>query len=179
MCALTDAEAQAAIGGGALRRAREAGRGRLPRSSSDGCDVVVCEGTDFAGATPALDFDLNADLANELGCPVLAVVRGDSAEAAADGGRAVARESLEQKGCELFGVVVNRVPVADVHEVVERLAAEHERRAPGLRAARAAGAGSTRPWARWPRRSARGRCSRDAEDGTSQPRGRATCGSPR
>ncbi len=25
------------------------------------CDFVVCEGTDFVGATPALDFDLNAE----------------------------------------------------------------------------------------------------------------------
>ena len=33
--------------------------------------MVVCEGTDFAGAAPALDFDLNAALANGLGCPVL------------------------------------------------------------------------------------------------------------
>ena len=40
-----------------------------------GCDFVVCEGTDFTGAAPALDFGLNADLANELGAPVLVVVR--------------------------------------------------------------------------------------------------------
>ncbi len=43
------------------------------------CDFVVCEGTDFAGATPALDFDLNANLANQLGCPVLVVVNGAAA----------------------------------------------------------------------------------------------------
>ena len=40
------------------------------------CDFVVCEGTDFVGSTPALDFDLNANLANQLGCPVLVVVNG-------------------------------------------------------------------------------------------------------
>ncbi len=38
-------------------------------------DFVLCEGTDFVGATPALDFGLNADLANELGAPVLVVVK--------------------------------------------------------------------------------------------------------
>jgi hypothetical protein len=42
------------------------------------CDFVVCEGTDFTGAAPALDFGLNADLANELGAPVLVVVKGGS-----------------------------------------------------------------------------------------------------
>jgi len=40
------------------------------------CDFVLCEGTDFVGATPALAFGLNADLANELSAPVLVVVRG-------------------------------------------------------------------------------------------------------
>src|SRR5256885_11140245 len=30
------------------------------------CDFVLCEGTDFTGTAPALDFGLNADLANEL-----------------------------------------------------------------------------------------------------------------
>ena len=54
---------------------------------------------------------------------MLAVVRGDSAEAATASAR-IARESLEQKGCELFGVFVNRVPVADMPAVVEQLAAE-------------------------------------------------------
>jgi phosphate acetyltransferase len=44
------------------------------------CDFVLCEGTDFTGAAPALDFGLNADLANELGAPVLVVVRGGEPE---------------------------------------------------------------------------------------------------
>ena len=43
------------------------------------CDFVVCEGTDFGGAA-ALAFGRNADLANELGAPVLVVVRGGTPE---------------------------------------------------------------------------------------------------
>ena len=38
--------------GGLPRRGREAGGGRLPRRWRTGCDVVVCEGTDFAGSAP-------------------------------------------------------------------------------------------------------------------------------
>jgi phosphate acetyltransferase len=72
-------------------------------------EVIVCEGTDFAGALPALDFDLNAELANQLGCPVLVVVKGTSVEGIASAVR-VARGSLTHRGCSLFGVVVNRVP---------------------------------------------------------------------
>jgi phosphate acetyltransferase len=72
-------------------------------------EVIVCEGTDFVGVLPALDFDLNATLANQLGCPVLVVLRGSSVPGIASAVR-VARASLAQRGCDLFGVMVNRVP---------------------------------------------------------------------
>jgi phosphate acetyltransferase len=87
------------------------------------CDFVLCEGTDFAGAAPALDFGLNADLANELGAPVLVVVRGSSPEATAASVR-VARESLQHKGCTVFGVLVNRVPPELADETAARLAGD-------------------------------------------------------
>ena len=87
------------------------------------CDFVVCEGTDFVGAAAALDFGLNADLANELGAPVLVVVRGGSAEETVGVGRA-ARDALSHKGCTIFGVVVNRVAGARRREVTARLVAE-------------------------------------------------------
>ncbi len=80
------------------------------------CDFVLCEGTDFAGAAPALDFGLNADLANELGAPVLVVVTGRSPEDAAAAVDA-AQGGLRHKGCTLFGVVVNRVPPSAVDAV--------------------------------------------------------------
>jgi phosphate acetyltransferase len=85
------------------------------------CDFVVCEGTDFVGAAPALDFDLNANLANQLGCPVLVVING---AASADIVEEVqlARELLQRKGCVLFGVIVNRVEPDAVGEVEARLA---------------------------------------------------------
>ncbi len=85
------------------------------------CDFVVCEGTDFVGSTPALDFDLNANLANQLGCPVLVVVNG---AASADVVEEVqlARELLQRKDCVLFGVIVNRVAPDAVREVEARLA---------------------------------------------------------
>jgi phosphate acetyltransferase len=72
-------------------------------------DVIVCEGTDFAGMLPALDFDLNATLANQLGAPVLVVLRGESVQGIASAVR-VAKSSLARKNCTLFGVIVNRVP---------------------------------------------------------------------
>jgi phosphate acetyltransferase len=84
-------------------------------------EFVVCEGTDFGTATHALDFDLNADLANQLGCPVLAVVRGGSASETMAAIR-LARESLERKGCELLGVIASRVPSEAVNAVSRQVA---------------------------------------------------------
>jgi phosphate acetyltransferase len=89
------------------------------------CDFVLCEGTDFVGATPALAFGLNADLANELSAPVLVVVRGSSADETLAAVRA-ARASLRHKGCAVFGVVVTRVPEEHVEAISSRLAAEQE-----------------------------------------------------
>jgi phosphate acetyltransferase len=84
------------------------------------CDFVVCEGTDFTGAAPALDFGRNADLANELGCPVLVVVKGGSPDDSVAAARA-ALGALEHKRCTIFGVLVNRVPEEFAAEVAARL----------------------------------------------------------
>ena len=90
---LTDAEAQSMIAAGDAaeveKRVMEAYRELEKR-----CEVVVCEGTDFTGAAPALDFDLNARLANALDSPVLVVVRGGSrrrGHGSREGGSRIAR----------------------------------------------------------------------------------------
>ena len=117
--ALSDTEAQAAIAAGdhaeIEKRVLEAYRRLAARF-----DVIVCEGTDFAGSSPALDFDLNAHLANAIGAPVLVVVRGSGADEVA-GAVSVARESLVSRGCQLFGVIVSRVPLGSEVEVSRAL----------------------------------------------------------
>ena len=37
------------------------------------CDFVLCEGTDFVRSTAVFEFDINADIINNLGCPVILV----------------------------------------------------------------------------------------------------------
>src|SRR5919204_4066689 len=93
------------------------------RQLERGCDFVLCEGTDFTSATSALDYGLNADLANELGAPVLVVVKGGTAQETAASVRA-ARNSLVHKGCTIFGVVVNRVPADRAEELGRTLGAQ-------------------------------------------------------
>jgi phosphate acetyltransferase len=85
-----------------------------------GCDFVLCEGSDFGGSAPALEFGRNADLANELGAPVLVVVRGSEPDEVPDAVR-TARSALANKGCELHGVVVNRIPPERVSAIGEAL----------------------------------------------------------
>ena len=85
-------------------------------------DFILCEGTDFTSATSALDYGLNADLANELGAPVLVVVKGGTPDETVASVRA-ARNSLKHKGCEIFGVLVNRVP-EELADDVRRAVAE-------------------------------------------------------
>ena len=80
------------------------------------CDFVLCEGSDYGRATQGLDLDLNADLANQIGAPVLVVVRAGSA-AEAEGAVNRARETLADKGCELLGVVVSRIPREAADEI--------------------------------------------------------------
>jgi phosphate acetyltransferase len=93
------------------------------RSLAERCDFVLIEGTDFTGAAPAVDFGLNADLANELGAPVLVVVKGGAPDVTAAAVR-VARDSLAHKGCTLFGVVVNRAPEGSADEIAAVLGSE-------------------------------------------------------
>ncbi|MEZ5115864.1 MAG: phosphate acetyltransferase [Candidatus Nanopelagicales bacterium] len=85
------------------------------------CDVVVVEGTDFAGASAAFEFSLNADLARNLGATALLVLR--AAEHRVDqvrGALDAAMSALEERGVPLLGVVVNRVEP----QVTDRLRAE-------------------------------------------------------
>jgi phosphate acetyltransferase len=89
------------------------------------CDFVLCEGTDFTGAAAALDFGLNADLANELGAPVLVVVRGREAEQTVASVQA-ALGGLQSKGCSVFGFIVNRVPAEAMDAVYTALDATDE-----------------------------------------------------
>jgi phosphate acetyltransferase len=118
--ALTQEEASAIPAYNELRkRVVEAYKAMEPR-----CDFVLCEGTDFTSATSALDYGLNADLANELGAPVLVVVKGSSPDETVAAVQA-ARNSLKHKGCTIFGVLVNRVPEELVSEITARVSPQN------------------------------------------------------
>ncbi|MBP2413084.1 phosphate acetyltransferase [Arthrobacter stackebrandtii] len=76
-------------------------------------DVVIVEGTELTGQDAAVEFDLNARLANNLGLPVLAVVgaRGLGPEEIADAVD-VARKELASEHTSLLAMMVNRADPA-------------------------------------------------------------------
>ncbi|MGD9307266.1 MAG: phosphate acetyltransferase, partial [Desulfobacterales bacterium] len=89
------------------------------------CDFVLCEGTDYTGVSSAFEFDFNADIANNLGSPILAIINGrdKSPDGIVDAVK-VARESFEDHGCTILATIINRVNRRDIEDIVERLRAE-------------------------------------------------------
>ena len=86
------------------------------------CDFVVCVGTDFTGVATAFEFDFNADIANQFGCPILLVVNGHQ-KSPEDIVAAVrmSREAFQDQGCKVIATVANRIEEAYLDAVTEQL----------------------------------------------------------
>ena len=85
-------------------------------------DLIICAGSDFIGPAITLEFDFNAKVANNLGCLVLPVVKGQGRDRlqvvrAAQG----LLESLEERSCEVLALIANRVPASLAGEVAGEL----------------------------------------------------------
>ncbi|MGD9302151.1 MAG: phosphate acetyltransferase [Desulfobacterales bacterium] len=101
------------------------------RSLERQLDYIVCEGTDFTGVAKAFEFDFNAEIANNLGCPVLVVLngRGQIPVDIIDSVR-FARESFENVGCTIIATIVNRVDPNNAESIKEQIAAEYSSAGP-------------------------------------------------
>ncbi len=72
-------------------------------------DFVFCQGTDFLGKDAAFEFELNADIASNLGTPMLLVVNGNSKpNGELLSSTQMTIDTLGEKGVELVAVIVNR-----------------------------------------------------------------------
>ncbi|WP_207343361.1 phosphate acetyltransferase [Arthrobacter sp. E3] len=82
------------------------------------CDVIIVEGTELSGQNAAVEFDLNARLANNLGVPILAVVGagGLDPEEIADAVD-VARKELASENCSLLAMMVNRAEPSQMEAI--------------------------------------------------------------
>ncbi len=84
------------------------------------CERIVCTGTDFTGVPSALEFDFNADVANNLGCLMVPVVRGFRRSPSEIVDATTTFEvALQERHCDIFAVVINRVGQENTGEVSE------------------------------------------------------------
>ncbi|MGE4503871.1 MAG: phosphate acetyltransferase [Desulfovibrionaceae bacterium] len=85
-------------------------------------DFVLCLGTDFKGKDPAFEFDLNAEIAANLGAPVLLVIsgKGKSGEEIIQSAQ-LTMDGLNEKSADVTGLIVNRVECCDPEELVDAL----------------------------------------------------------
>ena len=80
-------------------------------------DFVLCEGTDFMGKDPAFEFDLNAEISANLGCPVLVVANGAGKSAQEIiASTQMTLDQLDEKGLDVVACIVNRADVTEFEE---------------------------------------------------------------
>ncbi len=90
------------------------------------CDFVLCEGTDFASAFAAFEFDINAEISKNLGSPVLLVANAYQ-KTIDDTVRSIelALDSLGEKGCHTVATIVNRTDLQNGDTFITRLRERH------------------------------------------------------
>ena len=88
------------------------------------CRFVLCEGTDFSTGSEAFEFDINAEIMADLGCPALVAANGfqKSVDQMVSSCQ-LSVESLIQKGVDVMGILVNRVKPGDLSALKDKLSA--------------------------------------------------------
>ena len=96
---------------------------------AESSDVVLIEGTDYIGTLSALELDINADVSKTLDAPVLMVATGANRTAGEIVDQlTVAKESFDEKGCDIVGVIVTQVDKSDhkrVQDILEKELSVH------------------------------------------------------
>jgi phosphate acetyltransferase len=85
-------------------------------------DFLLCIGTDFISEGSAFEFNINADIARNLGIPVLVI--GHAADRTIEEAVSpilLAVESFIDQECQVLGVIVNRADPDRVSELLETL----------------------------------------------------------
>ena len=86
------------------------------------CDFILVEGSDFRNNLSIYEFDFNLKVANNLGCPIVAVVSGykkDITEVRVS--IQILRDVLTREKCIQIGTIVNRAQKDDVSEIKQML----------------------------------------------------------
>ena len=88
-------------------------------------DFVLCEGVEIEGTASSFDFDINMDISNNLGCPVM-LVAGAKMKTVDDVIRTVKvyHESMDNRACKPVATIINRVDPSSVDTLRRRLVSE-------------------------------------------------------
>jgi phosphate acetyltransferase len=90
-------------------------------------DFVLIEGTNYQGPTVAFEFDVNADIARNLGAPILLAVSGrDRSMDEIVDNAILSKEKFAERGCDLLAVIVNRAKAEDLDNVSAALTREFD-----------------------------------------------------
>ncbi len=85
-------------------------------------DFVLCEGTDFKGKDGAFEFNINADIAANIGAPVLVVSSGrEKTPEEVTSSTQLNIDTLEEKGVDLVACVINRAPAGFTEDMIAEL----------------------------------------------------------
>jgi phosphate acetyltransferase len=101
------------------------------KALEDQCDFVLCTGTDYTGVSTALEFDFNVDVAANLGCLMLPVIKGNGRKP--DQLTAFVQaliKSLQEKKCSIIAAIINRVIPDHTARVKEALKESLQDRVP-------------------------------------------------
>jgi phosphate acetyltransferase len=91
-----------------------------------GYDFVLIEGTNYQGPTVAFEFDVNADIARNLGAPVLLAVSGRNRTTSDIVDNTIlSKEKFAERGCDLLAVIVNRAEAQGLDEISAELSGEY------------------------------------------------------
>ena len=87
-----------------------------------GKDVIVIDGTDYVGMKSAFEFDINADIANNLNAGIILVEDGygKSIEEISSG-VLTGKDSFDEQSCDFMGVIVNKIESDRLSTVDQRL----------------------------------------------------------
>ncbi len=88
-------------------------------------DFVLCEGIEIEGTASSFDFDINMDIASNLGCPVM-LVAGAKMKTVEDVIRTVKvyHESMDDRSIRPVATIINRVDPSFLDALKKRLKAE-------------------------------------------------------
>lgn len=86
------------------------------------CDFILVEGSDFRGHLSTYEFDFNLKVANNLGCPIIAIVSGfNKSVSEVAGSIQIIRQMLTREKCKQLGTIVNRAKKEDLESIKQIL----------------------------------------------------------